>query len=307
MKSIYSLFFASTKSFLFVLKEYFASVAPGLSDSTLDKHHFYFNNIENFLTENELINIELHQVKVKHMEEFRAWLHLNKDCSKDHASRHIAHCQQAFNYAMIREYYTHNPISVIKRKKDKDKEVVSLEQAEINKLLSHDFTTPIRILATDLFLFQCFTGLSYIDLWTYEIKKDFLIGKNPIYWVTSEQGRGKNHEPYKAQFNEFAKAIHDKYEGKFPKITNQAYNRTLKKIAFSLNISKDITTHTGRKTYATFRYDQGLSIEGIAYELGNTPVVVWKNYLKKTGKRVKTEISNLKAPFMDTGDIGVII
>lgn len=283
------LFRPKTPAFCRVLREYFAQKAKGVKDSTIEKHLYFYNNIQRFFEETGQANIQIQDVKIKHMEQLRQWLYDQKKCTIGHASRHIEHCQAAFDYAVLMEYYTYNSIDAIKCQRDKTPDPVALDQFEIAKLHNAEFSSKTWKQVRDMFLFQCFTGLSFMDLWLYTIEKD-----GEVEWVTSPVGRGKNGKPYSAHFNEFAKPIHEAYNGKFPEITNRGYNRILKKIAFSVNISKDLSSHTGRKTYITLRWNQGVSMEGLCEETGDTPSVLNKHYLVKGRERIKREIESLK-------------
>jgi len=281
--------FRRSKPLLEVLSEYFTKKGIGLKESTHEKHKFYYKNIELFLASKKKSDIMLHEVKPPLMEELRVWLYETRSsCSKGHASRHIKHCKEAFRHAVKLGYYSHNPIEAVEIENDKTNEPVSLKPQEIYKLLRAEFTNKNFDLVTDLFLFQCFTGLSYIDLWKYEIKKE-----NGIDWITSPEGRGKNGRIYWVEFNDYAADIHEKYGGHFPQITNQSYNRTIKKIALRLGINKELSTHDARKTFATLKYKQGYSIESIADQLGNTPDTTRKHYITKGNDRIKSESRRL--------------
>lgn len=302
--SLLNLFAKRTKSFLVVLKEYFASVSRGKKDSTLERYVYFYNNIEKFLLDTDRTGVGVGEIKVSLMEEMRQWLHNERKRTEEHVSRHIEHCQAAMDYAALMEYVKYNPISAIKSKRDKLPEPVSLTATELKKFYESEFTTPKRQLVVDLFLFQCFTGLSYVDLWLYEIEKDKIEiegVKQDIFFVTGKLGRGKNGKPYSVELNKYARDIYNKYEGKFPQITNQGYNKILKKIAFALNINKDLSSHNARKTYATMRYNQGMSFEGLADELGNTPDVLRKSYLTKSRERIKRDIQSLRGPLVSFG------
>lgn len=303
--NLFSLFRPKSKVFTELLKEYFSSL-KGISDSTRQKHSYYYANIVRFLNSSSLSQIQIHEIKIRHMEFMRSWLldnikscKRNRKCTLEHASRHIEHCQAAFDYAVMMEYYTYNPIDVIKCQRDKVNEPQSLESPEIMKLLNANFTSKLWTMTADYILFLCFTGLNYMDLWIFNIEEDTIIvdGKPQIIeWVTSQIGRGKNNKPYSTQFHPEAKRIYKKYNGQFPIITNQAMNRVLKKIAFSLNIDKELSTSIGRKTYSTLRFDQGMSFDAISDELGNTPEILKKHYRTRSKARLKNEISKLKGP-----------
>jgi integrase/recombinase XerD len=289
-----SLFRPKTIPFLSLLRQYFAHKAKGVTGSTIEKHFFFYQNIEKYFTGIGSVNIQTHEIKIRHMEELRQWLYDDRKVSIGHASRHIEHCQSAFDFGVLMEYYTHNPIDVIKCQRDKAEIPIALTPQEISKIQRANFSSKSYKLIQDLCLFQCFTGLNYMDLWIYEITSE-----EGIEWVTSSMGRGKNGKTYSAEFNELARAIHNKYEGAFPSISVQSYNRILKRIAFCLNIEKDLSTSIGRKTYATLRYNQGMTLETISDELGNTPAVLNKHYIQRSKNRIKKEIDRISGtPFL---------
>lgn len=287
--------FKRTRPFLEVLKEYFNKQSIGLKPSTIEKHGYYHVNISDFLRYKRMTDIMLHEVKPVLMEELRVWLYETRpSCSKDHASRHIKHCKAMFKHAVKLQYYSHNPIESVEIERDKIKEAVSLTADEVRKLMHSDFQNLTLEFVTDLFLFQCFTGLSYMDLWKYEITTEA-----GMEWVTSQTGRGKNGNKYWSEFNDHAKTIHKKYGGRFPEITNQAYNRQIKVIAVKLNINKDLSTHDARKTFATLKYKQGHSLESISDQLGNNPETTRKHYITRGPKRIMNEITRLTdSPFL---------
>lgn len=140
----------------------------------------------------------------------------------------------------------------------------------------------------DLFLFQCFTGLSYMDLWMFSIVED-----RGIIWVTCEMGRGKTQKVYWAEYILKAKLILDKYHGLLPHVSNQTYNRSIKKIAKHIGIKKTITTHTGRKTFATLKRHEGYSIPAISGMLGNTEEVTRKHYVSPGKELIMTEMKRV--------------
>lgn len=154
--------------------------------------------------------------------------------------------------------------------KTEEVEKISLTERELSRIeeLNLDFGTTIRTVR-DAFLFSCYTGLRFSDysriscLNIEEIEEGCILkikakktGKFmtfPLYAIFAEkEGRSKpekillkylNQEHYKVtkQFDELP----------IFKITNQDANRKLKIIAKMANIRKTITTHVGRKTFAT--------------------------------------------------------
>jgi len=279
--------------FISVLEEHLKveQITNQLTTKTIEKHQYKFNNIQRWLQESGNAGILIDDIKIKHMEQLRYWLHQNiKPCSLDHSSRHLRLCREALNFAVSREYIEYNRIQSVKLRRSPAKTITSLEVHEVQKFEAYNNPDrPQWDLIRDLFLFQCFTGLSYMDIWNFQIVQD-----RGIYWVTCSTGRGKTKKPYWAEFIEKAKILLNKYNGTFPKVCNQTYNRSIKKIAKDLGIKKTITTHIGRKTFATLKRHEGYSIPAISDMLGNTEEVTRNSYVSPGKELIINEMIRLK-------------
>lgn len=271
-----------------------------LTDHTIEKHTYHFNNIQCFLKETSLDNLLISDVKIKHMELLREWLHKKiKNCKPDHSSRHLRMCRKACDYAVINEYLQHNPISGIKLKKTPPKEIISLTVYEVLKFENyHSETSGRKNIACKLFLYQCFTGISFMDIWNHILVEETITlsndTKKEITWITSETGRGKTHKPYWAIFLQKAKDIYDSFNGEFPQLSNQQYNYCIKKIAKDLNITKHLTTHIGRKTFANLKRAEGYSLPAISGMLGSSEAVVRKHYVQAGREVILAEIERVE-------------
>lgn len=289
------------KKFLDMVREHLTNEAfeNNLSKETIEKHGYQYANLEKYLLSIGLSEILIHEIRIRHMEGFKQWMYKNTPTrTHSHVARHLRMCRNACDLAVRSEYMDHNNLSSLKLKRDKDKEVVSCEVFELRKF---EKIIPIRKtwqIILDAFLFQCYTGLSFMDLWLFELVDDVIILPNgekyPITWVTCITGRGKTKKRYWAEFIPEARVIYDKYEGIFPKIWNQTYNRIIKRIAKDIGVNKIITTHIGRKTFATLMRGEGYSIPAIADMLGNTEDVARRNYIAQNKELIIKEIIRVK-------------
>ena len=66
-----------------------------------------------------------------------------------------------------------------------------------------------------------------------------------------------------------------------PRISNQSFNRLLKEICFSLNITKNLTHHTARKTFVSTAVllNNDIPIEVVSKLLGIQRLVLLKNIM----------------------------
>jgi integrase len=272
-----------------VLKEYIDKyvVENTLTEETKNRYDVYYRNTMLFFASNSLQLLPFEDFKIKHAEQFRVWLRMNlKTCSIRHASRHVELLKRVTRYAVIMEYTVNDNLQSIKCQRDKPNKIVYLTLNEVKKLQVYNFHSDILRIVADLFMFQCFTGLSYSDIYKYTITDQY--GK---LWI--EGARSKSEEQYVVYFFPEAKEILAKYQGKLPKLSNQKYNEFLKEVAALLTIPKKLTTHVGRKTHSALLSERGVSTKSISLTLGNTERVCEETYIPKTYKIIDNEITRL--------------
>lgn len=130
-----------------------------------------------------------------------------------------------------------------------------LTDAELQKIMKKKFPTKRLEQVRDVFLFSCYTGLSYVDV--RELKaSDIKISFDGKPWIMIH--RHKTDTPVNVPLLKIPQMLLQKYEGQLPKgqllpvLSNQKLNSYLKEIADLCGINKNITFHTRR--HITFSY-----------------------------------------------------
>lgn len=162
-------------------------------------------------------------------------------------------------------------IKIVKKAKDVD----FLTMDEVNRL--RDKTMPNERLerVKDLFLFQCFTALSYCDMAALS-PIDFQ--NNQYGQIYIEKHRAKTKVQFCTILFEDAVDIAKKYDYNLPVISNQRYNGYLKEVADICGIDKTLHTHLGRHTAGCYLLNKGLSIEVVAKIMGHTNTRMTRHY-----------------------------
>jgi integrase/recombinase XerD len=274
-----------------MMEEYFADELPlkTFTESTFEKYSYIRNNIECFLRENHFQSMLIDEFDIPFSEKMKKWLYAKLRCSKSHCSRHLRVCRDILRVAVKKGYIKFNAIVQIELEKDPVKEVVALSIDEIRKINSFQFANPIYVETWHLFLFQCYTGLSYGDLWKFEVGAKF-----DQLWIFNQHGRHKNGKYYAVPLFDVARQILIMYQGKLPLQTNQSYNRLIKEVAKLAGVGKYLTTHTARKTFANMKDEEGWSLDGIARMMGNSEKVVRAHYVVGTENRIVAEMDRLR-------------
>ena len=153
----------------------------------------------------------------------------------------------------------------------------------------------------DIFLFSCYTGLSYIDIF-FLTRKDISIGIDGEQWILTS--RIKTRTDLRIPLLPIAKEILDKYSKDpeiieygwlLPKLTNQRLNSYLKEISDLCNFKKELTFHCARHTFATtVTLTNGVPIETVSKMLGHKSLRTTQIYAKILDTKVSSDMQALK-------------
>ena len=193
------------------------------------------------------------------------------------------------NEAVSDNFLIKSPYANVKIQKAKYNDPTFLLEYEIDLIRNYKPNNEKLEKIKDLFLFQCFTGLSYSDLFAFsanDIRE--MDGKKII-----SSNRKKTNESFISLLLPEAERIFLKYENKLPVISNAKYNDYLKLLGVGAGINKNLTTHVARHTYATYLLNKGISISTVSRAMGHSNTKMTEHYAKLLAKTVVSEMSVL--------------
>lgn len=101
--------------------------------------------------------------------------------------------------------------------------------------------------------------------------------------------------------------IKDKDIPIFKNMSNQKTNEYLKEIAEVCGITKHLTFHIARKSFATMAFDNGVSLESISKILGHSSTRSTERYITISSKKIEEEMALMnKRTTLPKDDKGVI-
>ena len=213
--------------------------------------------------------------------------------AQNSATKHLKLLKKVVNLAVVNSYIAYNPFITYKVERE-PVDIDFLDEEELRKIINFDTPIPRFERARDMFLFGCFTGLSYIDIKTLKpehIEKD---GMGRI-WI--KKRRVKTGVLARVPLLPIAKMILDKYKGgdKLLPIQDPAdVNKYLKDIAILCNINKRITFHTSRHTFAsTVTLSNNISLEVVSKMLGHTNTRMTTHYAKLVDKYIGEQMDSI--------------
>lgn len=220
--------------------------------------------------------------------------------------KYVSVFRNVLKYAKALNLIPINYFELVLVKKDKEKNVVYLPDHEFIKLQNAIFDRPTLNKVLDIFLFQCYTGLSYTDVSSLRYK-ELYVDSEGLLWIIRKRNKNGNKStiPVLPQALKIMKMYNtslfnnEVYQGisevnLLPVISNQKMNFYLKEIQFLLNIPINLTTHVARRTFATLILNSGsVSIETVAAMLGHSSTNVTQRYYTETSQnRIKEEMKN---------------
>ena len=179
---------------------------------------------------------------------------------------------------------------------DKDKKSRGLERClspeEFAKIEHMDVMPGHLERVRDLFVFQTYTCLSYVDLAGFDATKIFNVNGRKAYTGY----RGKTKQQYSFLLLQPALDILKKYGGRLPIISNVKYNEYLKALCMAAGISKPVSSHWARHTGATLLLNVGhVDMEIVARVLGHSsPRMTREVYAKLYDETVVSAMMGLE-------------
>lgn len=185
-----------------------------------------------------------------------------------------------------------------------------LIEEEILNISNKEFSGKGLNLVRDIFLFSCYTGLAYIDIYNLT-KNNISKGIDGGNWIITN--RQKTGSSSNIPLLPIAEEIINKYENHpllsnsdklLPVYTNQKVNEYLKTIAENCNINKKLTFHCARHTFATtVTLSNNVSIESVSKMLGHKSIKTTQHYAKILDSKVSNDMGHLKKILIEKQNI----
>ncbi|NPA10595.1 MAG: site-specific integrase [Chlorobi bacterium] len=251
-------------------------------------------------------DLEFRELNYEFVKDYELYLKTVRNCSNNTALKYIANFKTIVLRAIAKDIIPKDPFKMFKSKKAKcNKKPLSSEELERleNKVFSSERLSVIR----DIFVFQCYTGLAYID--AYQLKPaDIKNGIDGSLWImTSRQkSKSKTDIPLLPQAIE----IMERYKNHplciargsvLPVKSNQKMNEYLKEIAIICNLSGELNTHKARRTFgSTVTLKNGVPIHVVKEMMGHYSVKQTEEYAITEQESISLEMQQLREKLLKT-------
>jgi site-specific recombinase XerD len=268
--------------------------------ATIKKYEYSLNSLKRFLKKTyNKTDIRLCDLDNKFIESYHTYLRTFENLQHNSAAKSIKHLNRIINISISNRWIRYNPFN------DFSCNYVNpsrsyLTEEEIESLYKKEFKINRLAKVRDIFIFQIYTGLSYIDM--AELTEDNIeIGIDGKRWIVIH--RKKTGIRSSIPILPRAQEILDKYKTDpscitehkiLPVYCNQRMNGYLKEIADICEIKKNLTTHLARHTFATtITLSHGVPIETVSRMLGHTDLKTTQIYSKVVDRKIADDMKCL--------------
>lgn len=151
-------------------------------------------------------------------------------------------------------------------------------------------------LVQDLFIFSCFTGLAFIDIKNLK-KNELQTFLDDSLWIIKRRQKTANSSNIRVL--DIPMKIIQKYqdfsdEFALPVPSKPTITKSLKTLQNKANISKHITFHVARHSFATLFLSENVPLESVSKMMGHKNITTTLIYAKITNQKISRDLDKLE-------------
>lgn len=269
-------------------------IGKGFARGTWERYETSLRHTQQFMMwKYNISDIDVTEINPAFIADYEFFLKTVRNCANNSAVKYIKNFQKIINIGLDNEWITKNPFLNYKSKIIVT-DACFLTEAELDRIKNKLFEAERLRIVRDIFLFCCFTGLSYSDVKKLA-KENIVIGSNGEKWIKIKRTKTKVEAsiPILPMANEILnhykthpRCVND--DKVLPVFSNQKINEYLKEIVVLCGLDFEISFHTARHTFATtVTLNNGVPIETVSKMLGHINVRMTQNYAKIQDRKLE--------------------
>ncbi len=277
-------------------EQYKLKVGTTTTWTTYTKYELTKNRLIEFLQQKHRVkDMPIKEITTVFLQDFYLFLRNTHHSGNNNAMKNLQRLRAVFNYIRNTGVTFIDPYANFKMSFEKsDRSYLDLD--EVHTIYNKEFESERLSKVRDVFIFACYTGLSYSDI--HDLTEDNLkTGIDGNLWIMSK--RNKTGIKFNVRLLDIPLSIIEKYienqkDGKLlPVISNQNMNEYLHEIAELCNIKKKITCHVARHTFATLCLTEGVPIESVSKMLGHSNIRTTQIYARIVDHKLSNDMEAL--------------
>ena len=294
--------------YTFLLKFLYKVLKGTASHETFRKWISTKNTFVSFLKYRYKVSDQsLKSIPLKFAVDLHEYLTLTHSIGNNAAMKYIKNLKQVIDDAVVQGWLTQNPFESFKcTYVDPERQALTLE--EVARVIDHDFANGRLAEVRDVFVFCCFTGFAYQEVYNLR-PRDLIIGIDGKNWMNTNRNKTKNPEflpllpiaeDIILKYRSHPYCI--KYKKLLPVNSNQRFNEYLKEIGALCGIEVELTTHTARHTFATtIAIEHDIPLKIVSVMLGHRTQRTTEIYARASKLAISRHMSTLQEKLFGKG------
>jgi integrase len=281
-----------------------ALVGHEFSPLTLERYTTSKKHTQEFMKwKYKVDDMDIRKLNYQFMTNYEFWLKSVRKCDHNTSMKYLSNFKKIVNICIKSGWLDRDPFVGFKMTK-REVERPFLVEEELNRIIEKTFLIPRMSQVRDIFIFCCYTGLAYADVEKLT-REEITTGIDGEKWIWTS--RQKTESTTRIPLLPPALEILDRYKDDpqclnkkrlLPVLSNQKMNTYLKEIADACKITKKMTFHTARHTFATtVTLTNGVPIETVSKMLGHRNLKTTQHYAKILDLKVSTDMSALRLKY----------
>jgi Site-specific recombinase XerD len=251
-----------------------------------------------------ITDIRLAELDHEFITNLEHWFKTIRHCNNNTTIKYIKNLRKIVHLAQKNGWIDKDPFIAFESHFDESKREC-LNKEELQAIENKNIKIERLDMVRDAFVFGCYTGMAYVDIASLSPDK-IMMGLDGEYWIKTY--RTKTDTKTSIPILPKAMEIIKKYKNHplaliknqvIPIASNQKVNAYLKELAAICDITKTLTFHIARHTFATtVTLSNGVPIESVSEMLGHKKMSTTQIYAKVIEKKVSEDMQMLKSKLM---------
>jgi site-specific recombinase XerD len=296
---------SSTRTIVAVWEEHLEGmrklIGKETTKATCQKYSAALNHLKRFLKQkHRTTDLSLKSIDPEFVSNFSLYLKTTGGCGHNTTVKFLQTFKKIYGICIRNGWATKDPfVGVSMKSKVIDRHY--LNEEELVRLI--EFETDLERISKvrDFFIFSCYTGLAYIDLKNLKRQQIEAGNSETGFWIrTKRQKTGVSTSvpllalPYQI-INKYNQLEYlNSNDPVLPVLSNQKMNAYLKELADLCGITKPLSFHIARHTFATtVTLMNGVPIESVSKMLGHSSLRSTQHYAKVVDKKLEDDMAAL--------------
>lgn len=244
-------------------------------------------------------DLELDRIDFKFLSDYEHYFKTIRKCNHNSTMKYIKNLGKVIRLGLAEGYMTRNPFDKFKLTyKTVRRDILTIE--EVDKLVKLKIPEERLDRVRDLYIFCIYTGLAFVDV--TNLRMEHLVKTSEgTTWI--KNSRYKTSVSFLIPLLAIPQRLVKKYDNfnkrsingsVMPTLSNQKYNSYLKELSIRSKITKNLTSHLARHTFATtITLNEGVPLEVVSKMLGHSDTKTTQIYAKIQEKAIMNGMKSL--------------